>query len=198
MQRPLRSSDRRINRHTSQTTSGPWAGLARSRISRPVLPRHSSRRAPRVRTGNGRCCPAEWSPHTHPGIYACGRGWTCRPLAGRPAGIRHTRNTGHRSKRLRPIVRSFSGQKRHFRGAKGVGARARRWRNARTYLGQSDNPIVWVRNRLPFGMLNALRPVPYYVGPTFTRAESLGQLSALGLHNGRNGGRACPAQSQFG
>lgn len=43
------------------------------------------------------------------------------------------------------------------------------------------NPIIWLRNRLPFACLNRLRLVPYYVGATYNRAEARAQLKALGL-----------------
>ena len=43
------------------------------------------------------------------------------------------------------------------------------------------NPIVWLRNHLPFTWLNRLRLVPYYVGATYNRAEARAQLEALGL-----------------
>jgi SAM-dependent methyltransferase len=43
------------------------------------------------------------------------------------------------------------------------------------------NPVVWLRNRLPFTWLHRLRLVPYYVGATYDRAEARGQLEAIGL-----------------
>jgi len=43
------------------------------------------------------------------------------------------------------------------------------------------NPAVWLRNRLPFGWLNRLGLVPYYVGQTYGRAEGRARLEALGL-----------------
>jgi SAM-dependent methyltransferase len=43
------------------------------------------------------------------------------------------------------------------------------------------NPAVWLRNRLPFGWLHRLGLVPYYVGPTYSRAEGRAQLESLGL-----------------
>jgi len=43
------------------------------------------------------------------------------------------------------------------------------------------NPIVWLRNGLPFTWLNRIGLVPYYVGPTYTRAEASAQLTALGF-----------------
>ncbi|MBI4532216.1 MAG: GNAT family N-acetyltransferase [Candidatus Latescibacteria bacterium] len=43
------------------------------------------------------------------------------------------------------------------------------------------NPIVWLRNWLPFAWLNRLRLVPYYVGATYGRTEARAQLEAFGL-----------------
>lgn len=43
------------------------------------------------------------------------------------------------------------------------------------------NPVVWLRNHLPFAWLNRIGLVPYYVGPTYTRQQGLQQLSALGF-----------------
>jgi len=43
------------------------------------------------------------------------------------------------------------------------------------------NPIVWLRNRLPFAWLNRLGLVPYYVGATCGRKEARERLEALGL-----------------
>jgi SAM-dependent methyltransferase len=43
------------------------------------------------------------------------------------------------------------------------------------------NPVVWLRNHLPFTWLNRLRLVPYYVGPTYNRTEARHRLEALGL-----------------
>ncbi len=43
------------------------------------------------------------------------------------------------------------------------------------------NPVVWLRNVLPFQWLNRAGLVPYYVGPTWTRAEAVAQLEALGF-----------------
>lgn len=43
------------------------------------------------------------------------------------------------------------------------------------------NPVVCLRNHLPFAWLNRLGLVPYYVGATYSRAEARHQLEALGL-----------------
>ena len=43
------------------------------------------------------------------------------------------------------------------------------------------NPVVWLRNRLPFTWLNRLGLVPYYVGATYNRAEARCRLEGLGL-----------------
>lgn len=43
------------------------------------------------------------------------------------------------------------------------------------------NPVVWLRNRLPFAWLNRLGLVPYYVGATYDRFEARDQLEVLGL-----------------
>jgi SAM-dependent methyltransferase len=43
------------------------------------------------------------------------------------------------------------------------------------------NPIVWLRNHLPFSWLNRLGLVPYYVGATCGRTEARERLEALGL-----------------
>jgi SAM-dependent methyltransferase len=43
------------------------------------------------------------------------------------------------------------------------------------------NPVVWLRNGLPFIWLNRIGLVPYYVGPTYTRAEAYAHLTALGF-----------------
>jgi SAM-dependent methyltransferase len=44
------------------------------------------------------------------------------------------------------------------------------------------NPIVWVRNHLPFRLLKAFGLVPYYVGVTLRRSDTSSELAALGLH----------------
>jgi SAM-dependent methyltransferase len=43
------------------------------------------------------------------------------------------------------------------------------------------NPIVRLRNGLPFGWLAKLRLVPYFVGATYNRADIVREFSALGL-----------------
>ncbi|MGI8497454.1 MAG: class I SAM-dependent methyltransferase [Gemmatimonadaceae bacterium] len=43
------------------------------------------------------------------------------------------------------------------------------------------NPVVWLRNHLPFGLLNRLGLVPYYVGATYRRDEARQQIHAVGL-----------------
>src|SRR5215470_11115117 len=43
------------------------------------------------------------------------------------------------------------------------------------------NPVVWVRNHLPFAWLNRLGLVPYYVGATYTQEEARRQIEAAGL-----------------
>jgi len=48
-------------------------------------------------------------------------------------------------------------------------------------LDNPHNPIVWVRNHLPFGLLNRIGLVPYYVGATYGRAEARRHLEALGF-----------------
>ncbi|HWP47157.1 MAG TPA: class I SAM-dependent methyltransferase [Candidatus Limnocylindrales bacterium] len=48
-------------------------------------------------------------------------------------------------------------------------------------LDNPHNPIVWLRNHLPFTWLNRLHLVPYYVGATYNLIEARHQLEALGL-----------------
>jgi len=48
-------------------------------------------------------------------------------------------------------------------------------------LDNPHNPVVWLRNRLPFTWLNRLGLVPYYVGATYNLAEARCRLEALGL-----------------
>jgi SAM-dependent methyltransferase/RimJ/RimL family protein N-acetyltransferase len=48
-------------------------------------------------------------------------------------------------------------------------------------LDNPHNPIVWLRNHLPFGWLNRLGLVPYYVGKTYRRREARERLEALGF-----------------
>jgi SAM-dependent methyltransferase/GNAT superfamily N-acetyltransferase len=44
-----------------------------------------------------------------------------------------------------------------------------------------ENPLVWVRNHLPFSWLHRIGLVPYYVGHTYGRREARIRLEALGL-----------------
>jgi SAM-dependent methyltransferase len=43
------------------------------------------------------------------------------------------------------------------------------------------NPLVWLRNTLPFSWLTRIGLVPYFVGATYTRANAIRTLTALGL-----------------
>jgi SAM-dependent methyltransferase len=43
------------------------------------------------------------------------------------------------------------------------------------------NPVVWLRNLLPFAWLNRLGIVPYYVGTTYGFAEAARALTTVGL-----------------
>lgn len=43
------------------------------------------------------------------------------------------------------------------------------------------NPIVWLRNHLPFWLLHRIGLVPYYVGATYGRAEAESELERLGM-----------------
>lgn len=43
------------------------------------------------------------------------------------------------------------------------------------------NPVVWVRNRLPFAWLHRLKLVPYYVGATYDHVEAARELERVGL-----------------
>lgn len=43
------------------------------------------------------------------------------------------------------------------------------------------NPLVWLRNTLPFGWLSRIGLVPYFVGATYTRHDAKRVLTALGL-----------------
>ena len=49
-------------------------------------------------------------------------------------------------------------------------------------LDNPHNPLVWLRNHLPFGFLNRLGLVPYYVGATCRRAEARRLLESLGFY----------------
>jgi SAM-dependent methyltransferase len=43
------------------------------------------------------------------------------------------------------------------------------------------NPLVWLRNHIPFAWLKRLRLVPFYLGATYGRTEACQQLAAVGL-----------------
>lgn len=43
------------------------------------------------------------------------------------------------------------------------------------------NPVIWLRNHLPFRWLHRLGLVPYYVGHTYGRVEACARLESLGL-----------------
>jgi SAM-dependent methyltransferase len=48
-------------------------------------------------------------------------------------------------------------------------------------LDNPHNPVVWLRNHLPFAWLNRLHLVPYYVGRTGTRQQTCCQLEEIGF-----------------
>lgn len=48
-------------------------------------------------------------------------------------------------------------------------------------LDNPQNPVVWLRNHLPYRLLDRLRLVPYFVGRTWSRGEARRQLEDLGL-----------------
>jgi SAM-dependent methyltransferase len=48
-------------------------------------------------------------------------------------------------------------------------------------LDNPHNPVVWLRNHLPFAWLSRAGLVPYFVGQTYSRAEACEQLESLGL-----------------
>lgn len=48
-------------------------------------------------------------------------------------------------------------------------------------LDNPHNPVVWLRNHLPFSWLNCVRLLPYYVGATYNRREIRHHLEVLGL-----------------
>lgn len=48
-------------------------------------------------------------------------------------------------------------------------------------LDNPHNPLLRVRNRLPFAWLHSLKLVPYFVGATYGRAEAREQFTAAGL-----------------
>ena len=43
------------------------------------------------------------------------------------------------------------------------------------------NPVVWVRNRLPYRLLKRLGIIPYYMGVTLSRAELVRALESIGF-----------------
>lgn len=49
-------------------------------------------------------------------------------------------------------------------------------------LDNLHNPIVNLRNNLPFKWLNRFKLVPYFVGASYTYQEATQQLQALGMH----------------
>src|SRR5262249_1881674 len=48
-------------------------------------------------------------------------------------------------------------------------------------LDNPHNPLIWLRNALPFSWLNRIGLVPYYVGPTCTIKEARVFLQSAGL-----------------
>lgn len=48
-------------------------------------------------------------------------------------------------------------------------------------LDNPHNPLIWIRNHLPFRLLNELGIVPYYVGKTLSRNALRTQLQSLGF-----------------
>jgi SAM-dependent methyltransferase len=48
-------------------------------------------------------------------------------------------------------------------------------------LDNPHNPVIWLRNHLPYPWLKALHLVPYFVGATITREETCRQLEAVGF-----------------
>lgn len=48
-------------------------------------------------------------------------------------------------------------------------------------LDNPQNPVVWLRNRLPFRLLHRLKLVPYYVGKTYSWRQARDELERLGL-----------------
>ena len=49
-------------------------------------------------------------------------------------------------------------------------------------LDNRANPLVWLRNALPLGLLRATGIVPYYVGATLGPRSAVAHLRAAGLH----------------
>lgn len=48
-------------------------------------------------------------------------------------------------------------------------------------LDNPQNPLIWLRNHLPYRFLHRLGLVPYFVGRTWSRGEAQRQLENLGL-----------------
>jgi len=48
-------------------------------------------------------------------------------------------------------------------------------------LDNPQNPLIWLRNHLPYRLVNRLGLVPYFVGITWSRGEAQRQLEKLGL-----------------
>jgi SAM-dependent methyltransferase len=48
-------------------------------------------------------------------------------------------------------------------------------------LDNPQNPLIWIRNHLPYRLLHRLGLVPYFVGRTWTRSQARKQLESLGL-----------------
>jgi SAM-dependent methyltransferase len=48
-------------------------------------------------------------------------------------------------------------------------------------LDNPHNPVVWLRNELPYSWLYRMHLVPYYVGETCTREQACARLESLGL-----------------
>ena len=48
-------------------------------------------------------------------------------------------------------------------------------------LDNPHNPLIWLRNHLPYRLLHRLRLVPYFVGRTWSRSKARRHLEALGL-----------------
>jgi SAM-dependent methyltransferase len=44
-----------------------------------------------------------------------------------------------------------------------------------------QNPMIWIRNHLPFGFLNKMGIVPYYVGKTLGHEDLNSRLKSMGL-----------------
>lgn len=48
-------------------------------------------------------------------------------------------------------------------------------------LDNPQNPLIWLRNHLPYRLLNHLGLVPYFVGWTWSRRDARQQVESLGL-----------------